>query len=170
MRTPLTGISKKLIPRFIGPFRILKVNNNSTVEIQQEVGKQTQFVHVNRIKPLFESMIWKDETGVDFLDVRIEKQDEKLLQKTANELEISPPPLETNLQSDLEEIPCEEETPTQNLMSSPTAIIPTPDLVINSPTILSPSSPIPETLTLPIRPERRLGLRPWNLLKPAIKF
>ncbi|KAI9560498.1 hypothetical protein GHT06_011431 [Daphnia sinensis] len=170
MRTPLTGISKKLIPRFIGPFRIWKVNNNSTVEIQQDVGKHTQLVHVNRIKPLFESMIWKDETGVDFLDVRIEKQDEKLLQKTANELEISPPPLETNLQSDLEEIPCEKETPTQNLMSSPTAIISTPDLVINSPTILSPSSPITETLTLPIRPERRLGLRPWNLLKPTVKF
>ncbi|KAI9550600.1 hypothetical protein GHT06_006292 [Daphnia sinensis] len=54
MRTPLTGISKKLIPGFIGPFRILKVNNNSTVEIQQDVGKQTQLVHVNRIKPLFE--------------------------------------------------------------------------------------------------------------------
>ncbi|KAI9550599.1 hypothetical protein GHT06_006291 [Daphnia sinensis] len=55
-------------------------------------------------------------------------------------------------------------------MSSPTSIIPTPDLVINSPTILLPSSPIPETLTLPIRPERRFGLRPWNLLRPAVKF
>ncbi|KAI9552616.1 hypothetical protein GHT06_020484 [Daphnia sinensis] len=97
MRTSLTGISKKLIPRFIGPFRILKVNNNSTVEIQQDVGKQTQLVHVNRIKPLFESMIWKDEPGVEFLDARIEKQAEKLLRETVNELKISPLSLETSV-------------------------------------------------------------------------
>ncbi|KZS03091.1 Uncharacterized protein APZ42_034268 [Daphnia magna] len=84
MQTPLAGIRKKLIPRFIGPFRILKVSNNSTVEIQQDVGKKTQLVHVNRIKPLFESMIWKDEPGVDFLDVRIEKQAEKFVQEIAD--------------------------------------------------------------------------------------
>ncbi|KAK4013550.1 hypothetical protein OUZ56_026104 [Daphnia magna] len=80
MRTPLAGIS---------PFRILKVSNNSTGEIQQDVGKQTQLVHVNRIKPLFESMIWKDEPGVNFLDVRIEKQAEKFVQETADELKLS---------------------------------------------------------------------------------
>ncbi|KZS09148.1 Uncharacterized protein APZ42_026699 [Daphnia magna] len=116
MRTPLAGISKKLIPRFIGPIRIFKLSNNSAVEIQLDVGKPTQLVHVNRIKPLFESMIWKDEPGVDFLDVRIEKQGKKFVQETADELETFPPPLETNLQSELEQISCEKETPTQNLM------------------------------------------------------
>ncbi|KAI9552235.1 hypothetical protein GHT06_022593 [Daphnia sinensis] len=55
-------------------------------------------------------------------------------------------------------------------MKSPPAIIPTPNEVIYSPTISSPSNPIPETLTLPIRPERRLGLRPLKLLKTAVKF
>jgi hypothetical protein len=170
MRTPLAGISKKLIPRFIGPFRILKVSNNSTVEIQQDVGKQTQLVHVNRIKPLFESMIWKDEPGVDFFYVRIEKQAEKFVQETVDELETFPLPLETNLQSELEQIPCEKETPTQNLMRPPPTIPPTPNLMISSPTISLPSQPIPETSTLPIQPERRLGLRPRNLLKPVVKL
>ncbi|KZR95688.1 Uncharacterized protein APZ42_010418, partial [Daphnia magna] len=158
------------IPRFIGPFRILKVSNNSTVEIQQDVRKQTQLVHVNRIKPLFESMIWKDEPGVDFLDVRIEKQAEKFVQEIADELETFPLPLEKNLQSELEQIPCEKEIPNQNLMRPPPTIPPTPNLMISSPTISLPSNPIPETSTLPIQPERRLGFRPRNLLKPVVKF
>jgi hypothetical protein len=49
MRTPIIGVSKKQIPRFVGPYRILKMCNNSTVEIQQCSSKQTQLVHVNRI-------------------------------------------------------------------------------------------------------------------------
>ncbi|KAI9550595.1 hypothetical protein GHT06_004910 [Daphnia sinensis] len=66
VRTPMAGTSKKLIPRFMGPYRVTKINDNHTVEIQECVGKQTQLVHVNRIKPLYESMIWKDEPCVDF--------------------------------------------------------------------------------------------------------
>ncbi|KZS03292.1 Uncharacterized protein APZ42_034024 [Daphnia magna] len=61
VRTPMSGTSRKLIPRFMGPFRIVKVNDNHTVKIQECAGKQTQLVHVNRIKPLYESMIWKEE-------------------------------------------------------------------------------------------------------------
>ncbi|KAK4004258.1 hypothetical protein OUZ56_006000 [Daphnia magna] len=101
-------------------------------------------------------MIWKDEPGVDFLDVRIENQAEKFVQETADELETFPLPLETNLQSELEQIPCEKETPTQNLRRPPPTIPPTPNLMISSPTISLPSNPIPETSTLPIQPERRL--------------
>ncbi|KZS10245.1 Uncharacterized protein APZ42_025354 [Daphnia magna] len=102
-------------------------------------------------------MIWKDEPGVDFLDVRIENQAEKFVQETADELKTFPLPLETNLQSELEQIPCEKETPTQNLRRPPPTIPPTPNLMISSPTISLPSNPIPETSTLPIQPERRLG-------------
>ncbi|KZS05297.1 Uncharacterized protein APZ42_031555 [Daphnia magna] len=148
MRTPLAGISKKLIPRIIGPFRILKVSNNSTVEKQQD----------------------KEEPGVDFLVVRIEKQAEKFVQETADELETSPPPLETNLQSEIEQIPSEKETPTQNLMRPPPTIPPTLNFIISSPTISLPSNPIPEASTIPIQPERHLGLRSWKLLKPVVKF
>ena len=50
MRTPIIGVSKKLIPRFVGPYWILKMLNNSTVEIQQCSSKQTQLVHVNKNK------------------------------------------------------------------------------------------------------------------------
>ena len=64
------GTSRKLNPRYKGPYRVKKVNSNSTVEIQECAGKQTQLVHVNRIKPLYETMIWKDEPCVPFFDVR----------------------------------------------------------------------------------------------------
>ncbi|KAK4012420.1 hypothetical protein OUZ56_021519 [Daphnia magna] len=99
-------------------------------------------------------MIWKDEP--DFLDVRVEKQAEKFVQETADELKTFPPPLETNLQSEFEQIPCEKETPTKNFMTPPPTTPPNPSLMISSPTISLPSNPITETSTLPIQPERRL--------------
>lgn len=34
-------------------------------------GVKTILTHVNRIKPLFETMIWKDEECVDFDDIRL---------------------------------------------------------------------------------------------------
>jgi hypothetical protein len=34
MRTPIIGVSKKLIPRFVGPYRVLEMCNNSTVEMR----------------------------------------------------------------------------------------------------------------------------------------
>ncbi|KAK4007301.1 hypothetical protein OUZ56_012461 [Daphnia magna] len=90
-------------------------------------------------------MIRKDESGA-----------EKFVQETVDELETFPLPLETNLQSELEQIPCEKETPTQTFMRPPPTIPPTHNLMISSPTISLPSNPIPETSTLPIQPERRL--------------
>ncbi|KAK4013937.1 hypothetical protein OUZ56_026485 [Daphnia magna] len=68
VRRPMSGTSRKLIPRFMGPFLIVKVNDNHTLEMQECAGKQTQLVHVNRIKPLYESMIWKEEPCVEFED------------------------------------------------------------------------------------------------------
>ncbi|KAK4021793.1 hypothetical protein OUZ56_003702 [Daphnia magna] len=95
---------------------------------------------------------------------------EKFVQETADELETSPPPLETNLQSELDQTPCEKETLTQNLMCPPPKITPTPNLMTGSQTISLTFKPIPEASILPIQPERRFGLRPWNLLKPIVKF
>ncbi len=72
VRTRVKGTSKKLNPKYEGPYRVLKVHDNSTVEIVACPGKQTQLVHVNRIKPLYETMVWKDEPCIDFFDVRTE--------------------------------------------------------------------------------------------------
>lgn len=36
------GTSKKLNPRYKGPYRVKRVNSNETVEIQEVGGKQTQ--------------------------------------------------------------------------------------------------------------------------------
>lgn len=68
-KTPLCRTSKKLIPKFIGPYQITKVNDNKTI-VRDYPGGQTQFVHVNRLKPFCESMIWDDVPGGPFDDVR----------------------------------------------------------------------------------------------------
>ena len=54
------GVSKKFNPRFTGPFRIQRLHSNNTVLIKEYESNQTQLVNINRIKPLFESVIWKD--------------------------------------------------------------------------------------------------------------
>ena len=162
MRTPLKGVSKKLIPRFIGPFRILKQNDNSTVVIQQEAGKHTQLVHVNRIKPLFESMIWKDEPLVDFLDTRISKEAQKLLLENVTNLE-TPLSLE---EIETQPIFATETIPLVTEISLP--VITNPIEVV--PPLLNPlPNPLLEPSTIPIQPERRLVLRPRNVLRHVIR-
>ena len=64
------GTSKKLNPRYQGPFRISKVYDNNTVEIRSYNGGKTQMTHVNRLKALTECMVWRDEDCVDFDDLR----------------------------------------------------------------------------------------------------
>ena len=153
MKTPILGTSKKLIPRFIGPYRVTKVNSNKTVEIREGPGKQSQLVHINRLKPLCESMIWGDLPGIPFVDV-------------VNELPSTVP----LVSSPLPIIPEEPLPPAtdEDLMNFDDSVIPprpptppcSPTLVTlhNSP--VDPSTPSPDT-----RPPRRAGLRPWNLLK-----
>ncbi|KZS19984.1 Uncharacterized protein APZ42_013448 [Daphnia magna] len=106
-RTPMADTSKKLIPRFMGPYRVTKINNNHTVEIQKCAGKQTQLVHVNRIKLLYESMIWKEEPCVDFRESR----DHSIPPELTNELE-GPPPVD-------EEYALQEEQDLIDLDASP---------------------------------------------------
>ncbi|KAI9556063.1 hypothetical protein GHT06_018630 [Daphnia sinensis] len=67
------GTSKKLNPRYQGPFRVSKVFPNHTVEIRAYNGNGTQLTHVNRLKALTECMIWRDEECVDFDDLRESK-------------------------------------------------------------------------------------------------
>lgn len=51
--------SKKFMPRFEGPYRILKVYENGTVDITGN-GVEKR-VNACRIKPLFETMLWRDD-------------------------------------------------------------------------------------------------------------
>jgi hypothetical protein len=153
MKTPILGTSKKLIPRFIGPYRVTKVNSNKTVEIRESPGKQTQLVHINRLKPLCESMIWGDLPGIPFVDVM-------------NELPITFP----LVSSPLPIIPEEPLPPAtdEDLMNFDDPVIPPqPPTPPCSPTLVAPpSSPVdPSTPPPDTRPPRRAGLRPWNLLK-----
>jgi hypothetical protein len=70
VRVTKTGTSKKLNPRYQGPYRISKVNSHSTVEIRSYKGGKTELTHVNRLKALTECMVWRDEECVDFDDLR----------------------------------------------------------------------------------------------------
>ncbi len=54
------GDNRKFTSKFRGPYRIIKVFNNCTVDIADNSFEEKR-VHVNRLKPLFESMLWKDE-------------------------------------------------------------------------------------------------------------
>jgi hypothetical protein len=70
VRKTQLGTSKKLNPRYQGPFRVSKVFPNHTVEIRTYNGNGTQLTHVNRLKALTECMVWRDEECVDFDDFR----------------------------------------------------------------------------------------------------
>ena len=60
VRVTKPGLNRKFTAKYQGPYRILQVNSNATVKIVNS-NNQTQLVHVNRLKPLFETMLWKDE-------------------------------------------------------------------------------------------------------------
>ena len=59
------GDSRKFTSYFRGPFRIAKIFDNRTVEIVDEK-YAIQRVHVNRLKPLLETMLWRDEPCPEF--------------------------------------------------------------------------------------------------------
>ena len=68
-------MSKKLLPWFEDPCRILKICNNHTVEILPTKGGKVQLVYVNRRKPLLDAMIWKDDPCPEFKDVRTNEEE-----------------------------------------------------------------------------------------------
>ena len=59
------GDSRKFTSYFRGPYRVVKVFDNRTVEIADEK-YVIQRVHVNRLKPLLETMLWRDEPCPEF--------------------------------------------------------------------------------------------------------
>lgn len=54
------GENSKFVSKYHRPYRVIKVYGNNTVDIADN-SYAVQRVHVNRLKPLFESMLWRDE-------------------------------------------------------------------------------------------------------------
>ncbi len=54
------GESKKFTYKYEGPFRIVKIYIDKTALIVDS-SYTSQHVHINRLKPLFETMLWRDE-------------------------------------------------------------------------------------------------------------
>ena len=62
------GLNKKLTAKYEGPYRILEIHNDGTVTIKHN-SNSTKLVHINRLKPLFETMLWKDEKTIEFTNL-----------------------------------------------------------------------------------------------------
>ncbi len=60
IRVVKTGDSKTFTSKYKGPYRIIKVYANKTVDIADS-SYVPQRVHVNRVQPLFETMLWRQE-------------------------------------------------------------------------------------------------------------
>ncbi|XP_045023874.1 uncharacterized protein LOC123468657 [Daphnia magna] len=60
IRVVKDGDSRKFTSKYKGPYRVVKVYNNSTVDIADS-SYVCQRTHVNRLKPLYETMLWKTE-------------------------------------------------------------------------------------------------------------
>ena len=134
------GTSKKLNPKYQGPYRVSKVNKNSTVEITSYNGAKTILTHVNRIKPLFETMVWRDEECVDFYDLRNNQNKPVRDDESDSFIENSLKEKEKEKEKGIEKRK-ERKEPEQETL------------------------PLKERLT-----ERRTGLRPQRVLKPPSRF
>jgi hypothetical protein len=156
VRTVKHGTSKKLNPRFQGPYRISKVHNNHTVEIQPTTGGSMQLVHVNRIKPLLESMIWKDDPCPQFEDLRIIDQDSE---------SVAISPQEEDRSEDREDIKTHEESEVLNdtmQMDGGNSMEPFYGFPVAPPRRKRKN----QTFDLEQRAERPPGLRPWSKITP----
>ena len=75
VRTVKKGDSRKFTSKFRGHYRIIKIYNNQTADIADESLK-AQRVHLNRLKPLFETMLWRDEPQTEKRANDSQSQDE----------------------------------------------------------------------------------------------
>ena len=147
VRAVIPGVSKKLLPRFEGPYRILKICNNHTVEILPTNGGKVQLVHVNRIKPLLEAMIWKDDPCPEFRDVG------------TNEEELS---TNDSLTENTDEVVDQPALPEDTFSNDPQFSEP-----FHGFPVAPPRRKRRELVNDPVqRPERPAGLRPWSKIKP----
>jgi transposase InsO family protein len=144
VRVVIPGTSKKLNPIYQGPYRIFKVHPNHTVEIRPYDGGRVQLTHVNRLKPLSESMVWKDEDCVDFKDLRQNK------------------PIQD---STLERQLFTQETVNSPVPDQPVECNPLPKE--KGPSVAKRKAPPPVAKLIV---ERRSGLRPWSALRRNVPY
>ncbi|KAI9562401.1 hypothetical protein GHT06_013370 [Daphnia sinensis] len=60
VRVVQKGDNRKFTSKYRGPYRVVKVYPNHTVDIADN-SYNCQLVHCNRLKPLYETMLWMDE-------------------------------------------------------------------------------------------------------------
>lgn len=73
IRVVQKGNSRKFTSKFQGPWRVIRVYPNRTADITDNTYK-VKTVHVNRLKPLYETMLWRDEPEPEILPT-IEERD-----------------------------------------------------------------------------------------------
>ncbi|KZR97391.1 Uncharacterized protein APZ42_007770, partial [Daphnia magna] len=149
VRTVKPGTSRKLNPRYQGPYRVTKINPNYTVEIQATPGSTPQLVHTNRIKPLLEAMIWRDDPCPDFEDLRLNPARQVIEEEEEEEL--------THVEDDTAESSYPLEAFSLDLPTDEN------EMNISNPFFeFTPPDQDDEELAQPARHERRTGLRPWS--------
>ena len=67
------GNNRKFTSKFQGPWRVIRVYSNGTADITDNTYK-VKTVHVNRLKPLYETMLWRDEPEPEMIPT-LEKRD-----------------------------------------------------------------------------------------------
>jgi hypothetical protein len=75
--------SRKFVPKYTGPFRIIKVLPNGVASIMGEGIQKT--VNICRLKPLHETVVWKDELDEAFGPIRTKKEPKTRTQATSTE-------------------------------------------------------------------------------------
>ena len=142
---------KKFVPKYRGPFRVVKTHNNGTVDIQQEHSDNVQLVHVNRLKPIFETMIWADENWPDAI---INNAQANLQTNKENDL---PTPPTANIENENQRTNIDPPESEDDISTTPSAINDDP-----------PVPTLPDSIQPPSR--QRPGLRSQSLIRPSSRY
>ncbi|KZS03450.1 Uncharacterized protein APZ42_033823 [Daphnia magna] len=145
VRTPMAGTSKNLIPHFMGPYRVTKINNNHTVEIQEYEEPCVDFQE-NRDHPIPLELTYE-------LEVPPQTDEEYALQEEQDLIELVADPF-----------PLPEGAITSNLHKGPNIDV---SFTLERLPLTALEPVVPTVPPVPPRTEHRTGLRPWSALRPS---
>jgi hypothetical protein len=74
------GKCKKFMPRYTGPFRVVRTYENGTIDIAG--GGVIKRVNMQRIKPLFETHVWGDQVGPPYSLNSLDEKEESMEEST----------------------------------------------------------------------------------------